>query len=354
MTSAPRSRTSRSSWSTWSRPAEHRAECGITEIGAVKVRGGEPLGEFQTLVNPSEPIPAFISVLTGITDAMVADAPASSPPSRRSSSSRPAVSSSPTTPASTSASSRPLRAAPEPRGPASTSSTRCSSRASSSRTTSRRTTSSLAGPGVRLEDDARPPRPPRRACHGRRAARPHRAGRQPGGPHPRGLASYTSRVTPAQRRKRFLADPLPHAPGVYLFKDATAGSSMSARAETSVPCPLYFTASEQRNRMAEMVRLAQPCTRWSARRPSRHRCASSASSTSTSPGSTAGPRTVARRVGQADHRALPAAVDRQAGARRRRPLHRSVPVRGSTAQSAVDAVHEIVPLRQCTRRLTGK
>ena len=47
----------------------------ITEIGAVKVRGGEVLGEFQTLVNPGEPIPPFISVLTGITDAMVADAP---------------------------------------------------------------------------------------------------------------------------------------------------------------------------------------------------------------------------------------------------------------------------------------
>ena len=50
-------------------------ECGITEIGAVKVRGGEVLGEFQTLVNPGESIPAFISVLTGITDTMVAGAP---------------------------------------------------------------------------------------------------------------------------------------------------------------------------------------------------------------------------------------------------------------------------------------
>ena len=49
--------------------------CAITEIGAVKVRGGEVLGEFQTLVNPGEPIPAFIAVLTGITDTMVAPAP---------------------------------------------------------------------------------------------------------------------------------------------------------------------------------------------------------------------------------------------------------------------------------------
>ncbi len=51
------------------------ADCGITEIGAVKVRGGQVLGEFHTLVNPGAPIPAFIAVLTGITDAMVAAAP---------------------------------------------------------------------------------------------------------------------------------------------------------------------------------------------------------------------------------------------------------------------------------------
>ena len=47
----------------------------ITEVGAVKVRGGEVLGEFQTLVNPHQAIPPFIAVLTGITDSMVAAAP---------------------------------------------------------------------------------------------------------------------------------------------------------------------------------------------------------------------------------------------------------------------------------------
>src|SRR6187402_2412146 len=47
----------------------------ITEFGAVKVRGGEVLGEFQTLVNPKAHIPPFIAVLTGITNSMVASAP---------------------------------------------------------------------------------------------------------------------------------------------------------------------------------------------------------------------------------------------------------------------------------------
>lgn len=47
----------------------------ITEIGAVKYRGGECLGTFQTLVNPGCAIPPFITILTGITEAMVLPAP---------------------------------------------------------------------------------------------------------------------------------------------------------------------------------------------------------------------------------------------------------------------------------------
>src|SRR5690349_10253430 len=50
-------------------------DCAITEVGAVKLRGGECLGRFETLVNPGVPIPPLITVLTGITEAMVLPAP---------------------------------------------------------------------------------------------------------------------------------------------------------------------------------------------------------------------------------------------------------------------------------------
>ena len=50
-------------------------ESAITEVGAVKLRGGECLGTFQTLVNPGVGIPPEITFLTGITEAMVLPAP---------------------------------------------------------------------------------------------------------------------------------------------------------------------------------------------------------------------------------------------------------------------------------------
>ncbi|MEX1126601.1 MAG: DEDD exonuclease domain-containing protein [Acidimicrobiia bacterium] len=50
-------------------------DCAITEIGAVKYQGGELLGSFQTLVDPGLPIPPSITILTGITQTMVFDAP---------------------------------------------------------------------------------------------------------------------------------------------------------------------------------------------------------------------------------------------------------------------------------------
>ncbi|HSJ28329.1 MAG TPA: DEDD exonuclease domain-containing protein [Acidimicrobiia bacterium] len=50
-------------------------DCAVTEVGAVKVRGGEVVGTFQTLVDPGAEIPPSIVLLTGITQSMVIDAP---------------------------------------------------------------------------------------------------------------------------------------------------------------------------------------------------------------------------------------------------------------------------------------
>src|SRR5690349_13868979 len=47
----------------------------ITEIGIVQVQDGQVTDEWSTLVNPERPIPEEIQVLTGITNAMVRDAP---------------------------------------------------------------------------------------------------------------------------------------------------------------------------------------------------------------------------------------------------------------------------------------
>ncbi len=47
----------------------------ITEIAVILTNGTEVIDQFQTLVNPRKKIPHYITVLTGITDEMVEDAP---------------------------------------------------------------------------------------------------------------------------------------------------------------------------------------------------------------------------------------------------------------------------------------
>lgn len=47
----------------------------VTEIAAVRIRGGAVCDSFESLVNPGRPIPSSVTALTNITDAMIAGAP---------------------------------------------------------------------------------------------------------------------------------------------------------------------------------------------------------------------------------------------------------------------------------------
>jgi DNA polymerase-3 subunit epsilon len=56
---------------TGGRPPNDR----VTEIGAVKIRRGDVIAEWSSLINPQKHIPAFITQLTGISNDMTAEAP---------------------------------------------------------------------------------------------------------------------------------------------------------------------------------------------------------------------------------------------------------------------------------------
>ncbi|MGI9084492.1 MAG: DEDD exonuclease domain-containing protein [Aeromicrobium sp.] len=230
----------------------------ITEVGAVKVRGGEVLGEFQTLVNPDETIPAFITVLTGITDAMVIDKPriAEVLPSFLEFA-RGTVLVAHNAPFDTGFLkhfSRVLAIA-WPRF-----------EVLDTAVLARRTLLRDEVPNVKLATLARVFRatttPNHRALSDARATVDvlHALFERLG---PLGVttleevATFTARVTPAQRKKRHLAEHLPQAPGVYLFRDLRddvlyVGTSRRLRARVRT----YFTESETRTRMGEMVMLA--------------------------------------------------------------------------------------------------
>ncbi len=234
----------------------------ITEIGAVKVRGGEVLGEFQTLVDPGTEIPPFIAVLTGITNAMVAGAP-------RIESALPAF-------LEFAAGSvlvahnapfdvgflqhfAALQQRPWPRF-----------EVVDTARLARKVVTRDDAPNCKLSSLARlfgaTTTPNHRALADARATVDvlhglmGRLGGQ--GVHTlEELQTFTSRVTAAQRKKRHLAEGLPHSPGVYLFRDQTqrilyVGTSKDLRSRVRS----YFTASETRSRMGEMVGLAASVT----------------------------------------------------------------------------------------------
>lgn len=230
----------------------------ITEIGAVKVRGGEVLGEFQTLVNPRTQIPAFIAVLTGISNTMVADAPSieSALPAFLEFAAGCVLV----------AHNAPFdvgflryfadqQGRPWPRFEV-LDTAKLARRVVTRDETPNCKLSSLA----KVFDSATTPN--HRALADARATVDvlHGLMERLGGlgVHTlEELQTFSARVTPAQRRKRHLAEGLPHAPGVYLFRDEGQrvlyiGTSRDLRSRVRS----YFTASETRSRMGEMVGIA--------------------------------------------------------------------------------------------------
>jgi DNA polymerase-3 subunit epsilon len=232
---------------------------GITEIGAVKVRGGEVIGEFQTLVDPGQPISAFVSVLTGITDSMVSTAP---PVGAVIASflefARGTVLVAHNAPFDIGF----LRAA-------------CQSHDHSwpsfavvdTAVLARRVLTRDEVPNCKLATLAQffhaEVQPTHRALADARAtvdvlhALIARLGSVGVHSLPE-LRAFTSQVTDAQRRKRHLADLMPASPGVYIFRDAQGhalyvGTSRNLRARVRQ----YFLASETRSRMGEMIALAE-------------------------------------------------------------------------------------------------
>ena len=250
------------SWSwTWRPPAAARPETihdAITEIGAVKVRGGAVLGELATLVDPGRSIPPQIVALTGITSAMVYDAPKIDlvlPTFLEFARGAVLVAHNAGFDIGF------LRAAAErchiawPRPPV-----LCTVRLA------RRVLTREEAPSVRLAALARlfgaATTPNHRALADARATVDvlhgliERVGNQGVHTYP-DLRAYLPDVTPAQRRKRHLADRLPHSPGVYLFRGPAGevlyvGTAVNLRRRVSQ----YFTGADPRIRIKEMASLA--------------------------------------------------------------------------------------------------
>ncbi|MGK8559281.1 DEDD exonuclease domain-containing protein [Nocardia gipuzkoensis] len=230
----------------------------ITEIGAVKVRGGEVLGEFGTLVNPGREIPPAVVHVTGITTAMVYAAPrieAVLPGFLEFAAGAVLVAHNARFDMAF------LRAAAaQCDTPWPAAQVLCTVKLA------RRVLGRDEAPSVRLSALARllgaTTQPTHRALQDARAtvdvlhALIGRVGNQ--GVHSlTELLDYLPDVTPRQRSKRFLAADLPAAPGVYLFRGPSdevlyIGTAVNLRRRVRN----YFTGSETRGRMKEMVSLA--------------------------------------------------------------------------------------------------
>jgi DNA polymerase-3 subunit epsilon len=329
-------------------------DAAITEIGAVKVRGGERIGEFQTLVNPETSVPAFIAVLTGITDAMVANAP-------RLGGALPAflewargsVLVAHNAPFDLGF----LRAGCDRLGidwPAFDS--------VDTARLARRVLTRDEAPDCKLATLARIFRTATTPCH--RALADARATTDVlhgllervgnlGVVTFEDLVSFNGLATAAQRRKRYLADGLPDGPGVYVFRDGRGeplyiGRSRHVRARVRQ----YFVGSEPRTRMAEMVGIAERVDAISCAHPLEAEVREL--------------RLIAEHKPRYNRRSRfperASWVKLTVEPYPRLALVRRVATDGATylgpfgsarsAQAAMAAVHEAVALRQCTQRIS--
>lgn len=230
----------------------------ITEIGAVKIRGGEVLGEFATLVDPGRSIPPQIVALTGITTAMLYDAP-------RIEEVLPAFAEFARGTILVAHNARfdmgfLRKSAARMNLPWAFSTSLCTV------VMARRVLSRQEAPSVKLSALADlfdvSVRPTHRALDDARATVDvfhrllERIGNQ-GVQTVGDLTSYLPRATPAMRAKRSMAAGLPHRPGVYLFRGPKEevlyiGTAVDLHRRVSG----YFNGSDPRSRMAEMVSLA--------------------------------------------------------------------------------------------------
>lgn len=332
---------------------------GITEIGAVKVRGGEVVGQFQTLVHLGRPLPPFIRALTGITDDMLAEAPAlSAALAAFLEFAHGAVLVAHNAPYDVSflkgACARLEMPWPDPQ-------------VVDTARLARHVLTRDEVPNCKLGTLARHFRtevtPNHRALSDAQATVDvlhglmERVGNL--GVHSlTELQGYSSRVPDARRRKRGLADGLPDGPGVYVFEDEQGaalyvGTSRSIRRRVRT----YFTAAEQRRRMTEMVGLATkvvavPCATpleaqvrelrtIAARSPRYNR-------RSTRPQKAVWLKLTVERYPRIS---VVATVrdDRGAGARYIGPF-----TSRRTAEAASEAIAEAMPLRTCSQSLSSK
>ncbi|MGQ0838613.1 DEDD exonuclease domain-containing protein [Actinokineospora sp.] len=230
----------------------------ITEFGAVKIRGGEVVAEFATLVDPGRGIPPEVVAITGITDSMVYAAPplaAVLPAFLEFAAGSVLVAHNAGFDVGFVRTACATLGYPWPK-PAVVCTVRLA----------RRVLSREEAPSCRLSALATLFRastmPIHRALADARAtvdvlhALLERVGSL--GVHSlEELLDYIPEVTAAQRRKRTLAEDLPNEPGVYLFRGPGeevlyVGTASDLRRRVRQ----YFTAGETRRRLREMVSLA--------------------------------------------------------------------------------------------------